>query len=299
MKRLLFFSTLFLFVFGIAEFGARYWLGLGTPPLSVSHPTIEYMFSPNQDVYRFGNHIIYNEYGMRSVAIEEVDQPHRVIVFGDSVVNGGSLTDHAALATSLATNSEVFYGNVSAGSWGPANIVAWIDEYGFLDSEAAILVISSHDLHDAPSFAPLNPKTHPSESPIFALWEGVNRYAPRYLPKIFRTTDLKNEAPKANETNTAGSIARFINQAQDAGVKLCAIQHKERKELEMPQTSDLQEISALFMDRGVPVLDLGSKLRGLGVDPYRDSIHLNNHGQMILANQLSDCYAAALVPKSQ
>lgn len=32
------------------EVFARLYLGLGTPPLSISHPAIEYMFKPNQDV---------------------------------------------------------------------------------------------------------------------------------------------------------------------------------------------------------------------------------------------------------
>ena len=55
--------SLITIVFTIAsgEIFARYYLGLGTPPLSVTHPTIEYMLKPNQDVYRFGNHIIYRQ----------------------------------------------------------------------------------------------------------------------------------------------------------------------------------------------------------------------------------------------
>ena len=54
------------FFLSIGEIFARYFLGLGTPPLSISDPRIEYMFKPNQDVYRFGNHFITNQYGMRS-----------------------------------------------------------------------------------------------------------------------------------------------------------------------------------------------------------------------------------------
>jgi hypothetical protein len=88
---------------------------------------------------------------MRNISIDQVTQPHRVIAFGDSVLNGGSLSDQSSIATTLASDSETFYGNVSAGSWGPANMLAWIDEYGLLDAEVAIILISSHDLYD-PAF---------------------------------------------------------------------------------------------------------------------------------------------------
>jgi len=297
LKRILIFLGSVIFVIGGAEIGARYWLGLGTPPLTVAHPSIEYMFAPNQDLYRFGNHQIYNEYGMRNISIDQVTQPHRVIVFGDSVLNGGNLTDHGALATTLASDSEAFYGNVSAGSWGPANMVAWIDEYGLLDAEVAIILISSHDLHDAPSFAPLNPQTHPTERPISALVEGIERYVPRYLPRIFRSTEPENTSPEPTQTSTAGSISDFVDRVENAGIRLCAIQHKERIELDSPPTSDSQEIYVLLTDRGVPVLDFGTALKDSGENPYRDNIHINDYGQEILATYLRECSEVAIVPK--
>lgn len=49
-----------------AEMVARMGLGLGDPPLSIAHPTIEYLYRPNQDVIRFGKRFIVNEYGVRS-----------------------------------------------------------------------------------------------------------------------------------------------------------------------------------------------------------------------------------------
>lgn len=58
-----------LFLMATGEIFARYYLGLGTPPLSIRHPKIEYMYKPNQDGYRFGNHFIFNQYGMRSESL--------------------------------------------------------------------------------------------------------------------------------------------------------------------------------------------------------------------------------------
>ena len=50
----------------VVELVARCALGLGDPPLSVKHPTTEYLFNPNQDLQGFGNRILVNRYGMRS-----------------------------------------------------------------------------------------------------------------------------------------------------------------------------------------------------------------------------------------
>ncbi len=88
------------------ELFCRYILGLGTPPLSIAHPTIEYMFKPNQNLKRFDNHILINQYGMRSenISSQKDFEEYRIIVFGDSVVNGGNLTTHENLATTIIQN---------------------------------------------------------------------------------------------------------------------------------------------------------------------------------------------------
>ena len=64
------------------------------------------MYKPDQDVMRFGKRFIINHYGMRSenFPAKNVDKEIRLMVFGDSVVDGGNLTDHADLATTLLQN---------------------------------------------------------------------------------------------------------------------------------------------------------------------------------------------------
>jgi len=85
------------------ELFARFGLGLGDPPLSEAHPQIEYLFKLDQGARRFGNQVFINAYGMRSpdFAPEKAPGELRVLVFGDSVLNGGNLSDQAELATSL------------------------------------------------------------------------------------------------------------------------------------------------------------------------------------------------------
>ncbi len=52
----------------MAELFSRSILGLGDPPLYVADPQIEYMLLPEQDVLRFGNRILVNQWGMRTVS---------------------------------------------------------------------------------------------------------------------------------------------------------------------------------------------------------------------------------------
>lgn len=176
-----------LFVAG--EGFARLYLGLGDPPLTVIDSKIEYLFAPNQDNYRFGKHIHYNSKSMRSSEPPPNDdsETKRVLVLGDSVVNGGVLIDQRDLATEIVSQDlkgKYWIGNVSAGSWGPANIHAYLDRFGWFRADTAILIISTHDLRDLPEFRSGYGDDFPTEKPISALWEGITRYLPRYLPQL-------------------------------------------------------------------------------------------------------------------
>lgn len=79
-------------------------LGLGDPPLYIADSEIEYLLKPNQNLMRFGNEIIVNSWGMRSPEMSSKKNNAdelRVLVIGDSVVNGGSQIAQAQLSTSL------------------------------------------------------------------------------------------------------------------------------------------------------------------------------------------------------
>ena len=76
---------------------------------------------------------------------------------GDSVIFGG-LVDDKRLATNLFAlarpDLEIF--NVSSGSWGPGNWLGWIDSRGYLDAKFLVIVLSSHDAFDQPTYSSLN-----------------------------------------------------------------------------------------------------------------------------------------------
>lgn len=287
------------------ELFARYYLGLGTPPLSVTHPTIEYMYRPNQDVRRFGNRFLINAYGMRSGSFTPLKRGNelRVMVFGDSVLNGGVQTDHAALATTLLaqklkekTGREVTVGNISAGSWGPGNWLAYAREYGFFDADVVLLVASSHDAGDNPTFAKLNEFTHPTRRPMSALVEGMTRYLPRYLPSTDSTPagiDISGHAPTLTDeamNRALADLRNFLKLAQQHARAVIVFQHFEQRELDSqaPPIGYLR-IKMLCDELGIATVSLAPTFNSAlqhGLKPYRDNVHLTDQGQILLAEAL-------------
>ena len=264
------------------ELFARYELGLGSPPLSVADPDIEYMFAPDQDVMRFGNRQVFNAYGMRSDDYDPESDVRKTIVLGDSVLNGGSLTDQAELATVIASDADHVFGNVSAGSWGPANMTAWFDRYGPLGADTAIVVLSSHDLNDLPTFAALDPDTHPTRRPASALIEGIQRYLPRYLPSF--ATPRKRTSDAASGSDVPGgreAVETLFDTLGRAGLKVCLIQHLTRTEIETGVDPKHDIIGQIADDFDIPRVAFAQALRPViarGENPFRDDIHINAIG---------------------
>src|SRR4051812_27909934 len=59
-------AVVVLALLGVAELVGRFAFGLGNPPLFRGDPEIEYLYRPNQDIHRFGSHLHFNAYSMRS-----------------------------------------------------------------------------------------------------------------------------------------------------------------------------------------------------------------------------------------
>lgn len=282
-----------VFLIGAESF-ARLYLGLGTPPLSVAHRTIEYMFAPDQDVQRFGNRQLYNEFGMRSPPMAQVSASRRVLVMGDSVVNGGNLTDHAELATSLLSTEAVFYGNVSAGSWGPANLTAWLREYGSLGAQTAIVVLNSGDLYDLPTFEPLNPNTHPVRTPVLALEEVVLRYLPGFMSRLISSERQPARLALTEEQIAGGQavLEDLLNGLVELGLSVCLIQHQTQTELQGQPEVGWHVIHEAFAARNFPVVQFAEwtgPARAIGPTPFTDDIHLSVEGQRLLAEAITAC----------
>ncbi len=90
------FIMLFLTIFG--EIAMRLF-GFCNSPLYYNNPYTGYNLVANQNVRRFGNKFSTNEFSMRSSSLS--DGEYRILLIGDSVLNGGVQTDQEKLASTM------------------------------------------------------------------------------------------------------------------------------------------------------------------------------------------------------
>jgi len=277
-------------LFVSAELISREALGLGDPPLTIRDPKIEYLFKPG--VYRrFGNEVAYNEYSMRSPPPPDGSTPTtKVLVFGDSVVNGGALTDQSELATELLRQSlpHTWVGNVSAGSWGPGNIAAYLQRYGTFGASKIIVVLSSHDLEDVPSFPDELGPDFPEKRPALALAEALFRYVPRYLPG---SAPGDAAPPPVPDAAAAGSgeqrLLELLTLLKAAGTDFHVFLHPTVTELRNGPDANRGRIVTLLDKEKVAYTDMS---RRLSETDFRDDIHLSPSGHRAYASAFRELF---------
>lgn len=258
-----------------AELYARFGLGLGDPPLTVRDPEIEYLFAPSQCYTRFGNRVCYNEWSMRSNPLsKEKGSKCRFLILGDSVVNGGALLDQSEIASEIvakATGCEV--GNISAGSWGPANLLAYTERYGWFGADWAIIVVSASDLSDVPTFQADLGVDFPERQPPLALWELLTRYVPRYMPSPASSAEPVNTDHSNDATPT---LDLLIRSALKAVPHVAVLFHPEASE--KSEGAAIAAIKVLCERSGAQFV-----VTAHAADHYLDNIHLTAGGQAALA----------------
>ena len=186
----------------IAEIGLRITMGLGNPPLYVADEEIGYLLVPNQKLRRSGNSIQTNQYSMRSQEIEaKPEDGTRILMLGDSVVNGSWWTDQTDTLSSLLANklndSDVEVLNASANSWGPRNQLAYLKRYGLFNADALVLIINTDDLFaiEPTSLAVGKSYSYPDRAPVSALVEFYQLYIapPKSIPELEQLKQAKDD----------------------------------------------------------------------------------------------------------
>lgn len=296
----------------IAEGAARTVLGLGDPPLFMRDPKIEYMNVPGT-YHRFGRTIHVNKWSQRSGEIEPTKadpNEYRVLVVGDSVVNGGAWLDDAQVATTLLEQklakelgrpTRVL--NISAGSWGPPNQLAYLEKFGFFDADAMIVVWSSHDAWDIPSFGPFG-VDQPDRRPLFALQELVSRYV---LPRFVGTASPKPPTvPEADLAAGVSAAAKLLELAHAKGIPTAVMLHETRKEIDgKPEDGEpLARGKAMLRDVAVKAgaqvtedRDVLASALARGQDVMRDDIHPSAGGQSLIADLYLGAVRGLLTPQ--
>lgn len=302
-------AVLLLLLIG-GELYARLGLGLGDPPLWMADDEMEYIARPSGSYRRFGNRIVYNAHSMRSRDFQpRRSDPRelRVLVVGDSIVNGGSHTDHDDLATTILEQQleqrmqrPVIVGNVAAGSWGPPNQLAYLRRHGTFDADVVVFVINSADYADAPTFEPLDAR-RPRRRPVLALQE----IAQKYLPGMVRR---KIKGPRVRTITEADvelcltALAEAIDLARAGGATVIAAQHLKRSEIEGEPEIGYHELGAVLDGKGVPRIDLGPGFAAVmetGVEPFVDGNHPNAEGQRIIAAALLERLLESIAARPQ
>ncbi|MDB5174878.1 MAG: hypothetical protein JWN51_3651 [Phycisphaerales bacterium] len=286
------------------ELFCRFYLGMGDPPLMMADPQMEYLFKPSRTYHRFGHRISYNAYSMRcdDFPLHKARPDElRVMVIGDSVVNGGARVDQTDLVTSLLQkqlaqdlNRPVVVGNISAGSWGPPNELAYIKKFGLLDADVVVLVLNSDDYHDLPTFVPVvgvNPN-FPDRPPISALQEAVTRGVHDYLPSLYPASPSDAPEPPATPEVVAQCLdaeREIFRVARAGGAAVILMQYQAADEMGDAKEPGYAEIKAVGQECGVPIIETGpafAAAQASGTKVFRDPIHPNAAGHKIMADLL-------------
>jgi hypothetical protein len=282
---------------------ARWYLGLGEIPVYVSNSAYEYIYAPNQNIYRFHNHIVTNSLGLRSGEPKKSDKI-RILKIGDSVINGGPHVDQDNLSSKLLEDVLTKYFtkpvrvfNISAQSWGPDNAFAFIKQHGDFDAKIMVLVFSSHDLHDNMHFKKVvgEHRAWPDSQPWCALTDGFNRYL---IPKVKGWFGGKPEEydylADFDDSKINPGWKQFMDYAKLKNIKLIVYHHATQDELQKKSYDKYgMQLEELLQKDSIPVIRGIERITDNTC--YRDNIHLNEKGH----HQLSEILKPVLIAETE
>ena len=289
LLRLVFIGFSFLIILQLI---AKFYLGLGSIPVYITNPKYEYIYAPNQNLYRFHNHVVTNEFSMRSKPLSKKDRL-RILKIGDSVINGGAHVDQDNLSSSILEKKlksefrdSIRVLNISAQSWGPDNAFAYIKENGNFDSKFFVLVFSSHDLHDNMHFKPVvgEHKAWPDQQPLCACTDGFSRY---FVPKVKSWFGAKSEEYDYlfdfDDSKLNPGWQQFFDYCKTNQIQLLVYLHATKSEIKA-KSYDKYGLQLIQMLKENNVQFIEGLDHITDSKAYRDEIHLNTLGHA----QLSD-----------
>lgn len=293
----------------ILEAGLRIGFGLGTPALSQPDSHTGYRFKPNQKLSRFGKQIAYNQHSQRSDELTLSKPAHhlRILMVGDSVLNGGSLVDQRQTITEqlesrlarLGRSAEVL--NASAGLWAIGNRVGYLQKFGTFESDMVIVQIGTGDLTQGTTPSTLLQQNldfpeHPPGSAIVELW---TRYTEPRLRRLIQRHPQAQSAPaKLDLSDQAFQQNLSLLQAtlQDLKTKKIpvAILFTPQQEDLLPRSKSPQyklELSRSLNSLNIPMIDVQTEWKTLPASTVKsffvDGVHLTSTGNQAIAELLA------------
>ncbi|WNZ23542.1 SGNH/GDSL hydrolase family protein [Leptolyngbya sp. NK1-12] len=279
----------------LLELGLRLF-GFGNPLIYIADPQIGYLLAPNQQTRRFGKRIAINQYSMRSPNITATRPPEtlRVLLLGDSIVNGGWWTDQsqtisALLQQQLQSQSLPYHQvevlNASANSWAPRNQLAYLQRFGSFEAQMIVLVINTDDLFAAAPTSVVvgRDRNYPNRKPVLGLIEVLQRYLlkPKPIPEL---AAVQAEAGDRVGANLA-AVQQIQQLAEKQNAKFMLLMTPLLREVEPPGPRDYeqkarQRLQAFAQTNRIPLIDCLPLFNSLKQPEtiYRDHIHLNPSG---------------------
>ena len=283
----------------VLEVGLRLLFGFGNPLIYSADEKIGYLLAPNQRTTRMGNRIVINQYSMRSESVspERPSSTLRVLLLGDSIVNGGWWTDQdqtisAQLETLIQkqrsklqkTFEQVQVLNASANSWAPRNELAYLQRFGTFNAQAVVLVINTDDLFGtAPTSVPVGrDRFYPSQKPPLAIIEAISRFLPYKSPPEMAAVNAEGgdrvgfnlEAIRQIQTLIKASDAKFLllmtPLLREIG-KPGSLDYELKARERLTELTQNQEITYIDF---LPIFNSTPEPETL----YRDHIHLSPQG---------------------
>ena len=254
--------------------------GLQAVPLYEPNPIFEYRFQPNQECAVFGKTLRINALGLRG-ELPRSKSDSVVWYCGDSVINGGIHTHEDSLATfkwdagmEQKLGRSIATVNISQGSWGPENTLAFCREYKDKLGQPGLIVLalSSHDWDDRMAFCYTGDSRDMPSKSRSATGNVLHKLTGPLQHCQHPQADLKGN-------KEMDEWMRFANELQ---ADLCVYLHPTQDEiLNQSRSNQGQKLTSWCLERNVRLVD-GMDL--LELDHFRDGIHLNEAGQDELAN---------------
>ncbi len=309
--RFLLWGGLLMAVLAAGELAGRM-LGLHTPML-YQVTSYGYRVAPDQDIRRFGHRVFINHQGLRNEPIAPLPAAGtlRILCLGDSITNGGAITDQddtypyqlQRLLESNGKKAEVL--NASAPGWAIGNEAGWLKENGVLGSQAVVFTIGTLDLFQelaGPETVDGHP-SFPSHAPLLALEDLVTHYVvPRILRR--RTADPGAGLSAQSLQEARENIAQLLDMAglarrSGATPTVLFIEQPGRYELSDPYTVSAKALLFQALNqRRIPYVDTREAVEHAGGGSlFRDGLHPNASGNHVLAQAAVEAIArAASVP---
>lgn len=263
-------------------------VGFLSAPLYRDSNSSKYVLVENQDLKRFGNHFLTNEYSMRSLPLNKGE--YRVLVAGDSVLNGGAQTDHDLLATSMLEkdlnndqqDKNIRVLNASSGGWGIDNVAGFVRENGDFDSELMVLVLNSHDaIGDmGESDVAGSNVNFPDKQYTLAWFELIDRYLIPRVKMALNIGEVDEATNNSDGQQTSEGWNFFADYSQKNNIPLVIYLHATKQELAQGEYDENGKWIIDFANaNGVPIV---SDIEEVNAADYRDDIHLSGEGQKVI-----------------